>query len=72
MRRLLTIVAAGAVGVVIGPAVAPAIGRVLRPVARSAIKAGFVAMRRGREQAAVLAETLDDLKAEAIAEFEQE
>ena len=71
MRRLLTILASGAIGVLIAPAVAPAIGRALRPVARSAIKSGIIAAHRGREQATVLAETFDDLRAEALAELEQ-
>jgi hypothetical protein len=72
MRRILGLLAAGAIGIVVGPAIAPALGRSLRPLARGALKSGIMAYERGRQQAAVLGETLDDVRAEAMHDLHRE
>lgn len=72
MRRIWGLLAAGAIGVVVGPAIAPALGRSLRPLARGVLKSGIVAFERGRQQATVLAETFDDVRAEAMHELHKD
>jgi hypothetical protein len=72
MRRLLTILVSGAVGVLIAPAVAPALGRSLRPVGRAALKAGLRAAGEGQRAAGTLRETIEDLQAEIAQERRQE
>jgi hypothetical protein len=62
-----------AVGVAfIGPVVAPALGRVLRPVLKNAIKGGIVLYGWGREGLAEMREYTEDTYAEAMAEMEEE
>jgi hypothetical protein len=64
MRRLLTILAAGAVGILIAPAVAPALGRSLRPAGRAVLKAGLRASAQSQRALGTLRETIEDLQAE--------
>jgi Protein of unknown function (DUF5132) len=60
-----------AVGVVVlGPTVAPALGRALRPLVKGAIKGGIVAYGWGRESFAEMQEYVEDTYAEAQAEME--
>ncbi len=72
MRRALTILASGAIGVIIAPIIAPALGRALAPAARTSVKAGIRAWQRGRGHAMTLAETFEDLQAEVMHESESE
>jgi hypothetical protein len=60
-------VAGGLVGVFLAPAVAPALSRVARPAAKAAVKSGMALYRRGRESAAELLETIEDITAEVAA-----
>ncbi len=72
MRRLLTVLLAGAAGVVVAPAITPTLGRLLRPVARKTVKTGLLMYHHGRIKATELAEAMDDLHAEARAELAAE
>ena len=69
MRRLVVPIAVGIVGMVIAPVVGPTLGRLLRPVAKGGIKAGISIYQRGRVLGTELAETTEDLIAEANAEL---
>jgi hypothetical protein len=71
MRRVLTILAAGAAGILIAPAVAPALGRTLRPAGRAALKAALRAVEEGQRAAGTLRETIEDLQAEIAHERHQ-
>lgn len=58
--------------VVLAPVVVPAISKALRPVAKEGIK-GFLALsEKAREMLAETSEQMQDLVAEAKAEYEQE
>ncbi len=70
-ETLLGGVAAGA-GFVLGAAGILVGAQKLRPVARQAIKSYIVVSSRAREATAELAETVEDLYAEARAEFDAE
>jgi hypothetical protein len=63
----VTGVAVGLAAIVLGPTVLPAIGRVLRPAAKSAIKGGIVAYRAMITEAGEFA---SDLIEEARSEIE--
>ncbi len=62
-------IALGVGAVLLAPTLLPAIGRIIRPVAKGVIKTGIALYR---ETAATLAETTGDLVAEARAELESE
>jgi hypothetical protein len=64
----VTGVAVGLAAIVLGPTVLPAIGRVLRPAAKSVIKGGIVAYRAMVTEAGEFA---SDLIEEARSELEQ-
>jgi hypothetical protein len=49
---------------VLVPIAATAMAPMLRPMARSALKAGMIALERGREAAAELGEMVEDVMAE--------
>jgi len=70
--RLVTALVAGVAGGLIAPLIYPAVARNARPVARKALKAGIVAVERGRLAAAEFAEHASDLMAEARAEYDRE
>jgi hypothetical protein len=65
---LAAMAAGGAIGVVLAPAVAPAFARIARPAMKGALRVGLIAYRRGREAAAELMETVEDVAAEVKAE----
>lgn len=71
-KDVFTILVAGAVGIVIAPIVIPTLVRLGRPAAKSAIKNAMLLYQRGRESAAELMETVEDLMAEAQAEIQAE
>jgi hypothetical protein len=56
---------------ILGPVVAPALGRMARPAARAAVKSGMILYERGLEVAAEMGEVMEDLIAEARAELEE-
>jgi hypothetical protein len=64
----MTGVAVGAAALFLGPTVLPAIGRALRPVAKTVIKGGIVLYR---ETLAGIGELTTDLVEEAKSELEQ-
>lgn len=68
---LWTGLAVGA-ALMLGPVLVPALGRLVKPAAKSAIKAGIVLYDRGRETAARMAELAEDVVAEARAEMAEE
>ena len=65
---LLKGVAIGLGAVVVVPVVIAALAPVVRPMARSALKAGIWAYERGREKVEEFGETVDDI----VAEVEEE
>src|SRR5204862_76205 len=64
--------AAGVAGGLLAPLLCPAVARNARPAARKALKAGIVAVERGRVVIAEFAEHASDLVAEARAEHDVE
>lgn len=71
MENLLRGAAAG-VGFVIGASATLATARQIRPIARGAVKSYIIASDRAREATAGLAESVEDLYAEAKAQREAE
>jgi hypothetical protein len=57
-----------AAGVFLAPIILPALSRWGRPATKAAIKAGMAVYQRGREAAAELRETVEDVAAEIEAE----
>src|SRR5690348_7873691 len=57
-----------AAGVFLAPVITPALSRWGRPAVKAAIKAGMAVYQRGREAAAELRETIEDVAAEIEAE----
>ncbi len=64
----MAMLAGGAVGLFLAPVVTPALGRMMRPAAKAAIKTGMALYRRGLETAGELRETFEDVSAEIAAE----
>lgn len=62
--------AVGIGAAVLAPVVLPALGGLLRPVAKGVIKAGLIVYDKGREATASLSEMTGDLAAEARAEMQ--
>jgi hypothetical protein len=60
--------AGGAIGVFLAPIVTPALARLARPATKAAVKTGMAIYQRGRETAAELRETIEDVTAELQAE----
>jgi hypothetical protein len=71
-KDMFGIMVAGAVGLMLAPVVLPTIVRLGRPTAKSAMKAALLLQQQLREGAAVFAESVEDLAAEARAELEAE
>jgi hypothetical protein len=71
-KDVVTVLVAGAIGVMVAPVVFPVIQRLGRPAAKSAVKTAVLLYQRGRESAAEFVETMEDLVAEAHAELETE
>lgn len=65
----ITGVAIGAAALVLGPTLFPAVGRVLRPAAKTVIKGGLVLYR---ETVSAIADLTTDLVEEAKRELEQD
>ena len=69
---VVTALVIGAATVALGPVLLPAIARIAKPLAKTAIKAGFVALERGRETLAELGEVAEDMMAEVRVEMAEE
>lgn len=59
----------GIAAIVLLPVVVPAAGKVMKPLAKAAIKGGIVLYEKGKGVIAEVGETLEDLLAEAKAEL---
>jgi len=59
-------------GLLLAPVVIPVIVTAARPLAKTALKYGYMAYERSREMIAEAAEAVEDLAAEAKAEVESE
>lgn len=70
--KLGTGVAIGLGALILAPAVVPAVAAMLKPLAKAAIKSGFIIYEKGREVLAETREVIEDLAAEARAEIAQE
>jgi hypothetical protein len=64
-------VAIGA-GLLLAPVVIPIVAAAARPVAKTALKYGFMLYEKGREMVAEVTEAMEDLAAEAKAEVQAE
>lgn len=62
----------GVGAILLAPVVIPAAAAVIRPVAKAAIKGGFVLYQKGREAIAETVEMFEDIAAEAKAELIEE
>jgi len=60
----------GVAAAVVAPIVLPVLDAVVRPVLKSAIKGGIILYNKGREIVAEVAESVEDLAAEAKAELQ--
>lgn len=70
--KLGTGVAIGLGALVLAPTVLPAVAAILKPLAKAAIKSGFIVYEKGREVLAETKEVFEDLAAEVRAELSQE
>ncbi len=71
-KRLGTVLAVGVGAAVLAPLVSPVVGKVTRPILKSAIKGGLLAYEKAKVMGAEAMETVEDLAAEARAELAQE
>jgi hypothetical protein len=69
--NLLTTLAIGAGVALAAPVVIGVVGGIIRPVAKAAIKGGFIAFEKVRETGAETVEVIGDLAAEAKSEVAQ-
>jgi galactitol-specific phosphotransferase system IIC component len=69
--NIMTGLAIGIGAAVLAPVVIPIIASVAKPLAKAAIKGGIQLYERGKETFAEVSEVMEDLVAEAKAEFEQ-
>jgi len=59
------------IGAMLAPKLVPKLGTALRPLVKSAVRAGYALVDKGREMAAETSEQLQDIVAEVKAEHEQ-
>lgn len=64
--------AIGIGALIVAPAVIPALGAMLKPVARAAIKSGLICIEKTRELIAEAQETIEDIAAEVQAQMASE
>ena len=69
---LVGLAVAGLAGMLLAPVLLPAVARIARPAVKGVVKAGFVAVARGRETLAELGEMAEDMLAEVRAELAAE
>lgn len=70
--KLGTGLAIGVGALILAPTVVPAVAAILKPLAKAAIKSGFIVYEKGKEVLAETREVLEDLAAEARAELSQD
>ncbi|MCU0589679.1 MAG: DUF5132 domain-containing protein [Syntrophobacteraceae bacterium] len=70
--KLGTGLAIGVGALILAPTVLPAVAALLKPLAKAAIKSGFIVYEKGMEALAETREVLEDLAAEARAEMARE
>jgi hypothetical protein len=70
--NIITTLAIGTGVVLLAPVVVGALGSVLRPVAKAAIKGSMIAFDKARETGAETMEALEDLASEAKSELAQQ
>lgn len=59
------------IGAMLAPKLVPQLGTALRPLVKTAVRAGYALVEKGREIAAETSEELQDIVAEVKAEHEQ-
>lgn len=59
----------GVGALILAPMLFPAVGSILKPIAREAVKGGLILVSKGRELVAETIESLEDIAAEAKAEL---
>jgi hypothetical protein len=69
--NIVTGLAIGIGSSILAPVVVPILASVVKPMAKAAIKGGFLLYQKGREVAAETQEVVEDLVAEARAELEE-
>jgi hypothetical protein len=67
--NLMTGLAIGIGAAILAPIVIPAVAAVAKPLAKAAIKGGFLLYERGKEAVAEAGEVIEDLVAETKAEI---
>lgn len=70
--KLGTGLAIGVGALILAPTVVPAVAAILKPLAKAAIKSGFIVYEKGKEVLAETREVFEDLAAEARAELSQD
>lgn len=71
-NKTVTGLAIGIGAAVVAPKVLPVLGEAIKPIAKAALKSGILFFEKGKETAAELGETIEDLWAEVNAEIEEE
>jgi len=69
--NLMTGLAIGIGAAILAPIVIPAVAAVAKPLAKAAIKGGFLLYERGKEAVAEASEVIEDLVAETKAEISE-
>lgn len=69
--NIVTGLAIGIGSSILAPVVIPVLASVVKPMAKAAIKGGFLLYQKGREVAAEAQEVVEDLVAETRAELEE-
>ena len=69
--NIVTGLAIGVGSSILAPVVIPILASVVKPMAKAAIKGGFLLYQKGREVAAEAQEVVEDLVAETRAELEE-
>ncbi len=69
--NIVTGLAIGIGSSILAPVVIPILASVVKPMAKAAIKSGFLVYQKGREVAAEAQEVVEDLVAETRAELEE-
>ncbi len=71
-NKTLAGLAIGLGAAAVAPKLIPVVGQAVKPVAKALIKSGFLFFEKGKEAAAELGESIEDMWAEVQAEIEEE
>lgn len=71
-NKTLAGLAIGLGAAAVAPKLIPVLGQAVKPVAKAFIKSGFLFYEKGKEAAAELGESIEDMWAEVQAEIEEE